>query len=216
MKNAVIFDLDGTLLNTLDDLATSANFALSECGLPPRTIGEVRAFLGNGIRYLIDCCVPENTPCEITDKCFAIFKQHYSVHSLDKTAPYAGVLDLLRTLKAKGYKMAIVSNKFQQGVTTLNQTLFESIVEVAIGEREGMKAKPAPDLVNLALSECNIQKENAIYVGDSEVDIATAQNSGLDMVAVTWGFRDKEYLVSCGAKVFIDKPCELVEILEKL
>ena len=215
MKNAVIFDLDGTLLNTLDDLATSVNYALAQCKMPLRQKWEIRKFLGNGIRRLVECSVPQNTDKDSVDKCFAIFKEYYSQHNLDQTAPYEGVIELLRTLKLKGYKMAIVSNKYQQGVTDLNSTLFEGIVQVAIGEREGMKPKPAPDLIELALAQCGIDRENAIYVGDSEVDIATAKNSGLDMVAVTWGFRDKDYLIEQGATVFIDEPSELVSTLEK-
>ena len=213
MKNAVIFDLDGTLLNTLDDLSDSVNYALSECGLARREKTEVRSFLGNGIRALVEASVPKGTEKAMTDKCFEIFKAYYKLHSADKTAPYAGVIDLMRVLKDKGIKMAIVSNKFQQGVTVLSQTLFEGIVDVAIGEREGFKSKPAPDLVELACVEAGIDKSKAVYVGDSEVDVATAKNSGLDMVAVTWGFRDRQQLVDCGATVFIDTPDQLLGVL---
>lgn len=216
MKNAVIFDLDGTLLNTLDDLLDSTNYALKSCGFPTRSYEEVRSFVGNGIRLLIERAVPSCATKEQTDKCFAIFKEYYSTHNMVKTAPYVGVIDLLTSLKNEGYKMAIVSNKYQQGVTDLAKNVFNSIVEIAIGEREGYKTKPAPDLVDLALSLGEIKKENAVYVGDSDVDVLTAKNSNLDMIAVTWGFRDKEFLKEKGATLFIDKPEELLPLLKSL
>ena len=216
MKNAVIFDLDGTLLNTLDDLLDSTNYALQCCSFPTRSYEEVRSFVGNGIRLLIERAVPSYATKEEIDKCFNIFKEYYSTHNMVKTAPYVGVIDLLTSLKEEGYKMAIVSNKYQQGVTDLAKNVFNSIVEIAIGEREGYKTKPAPDLVDLALSIGEIEKENAVYVGDSDVDVLTAKNSNLDMIAVTWGFRDKDFLMAHGATRFIDKPEELLPLLKNM
>lgn len=216
MKNSVIFDLDGTLLNTLDDLADSTNYALERCSFPTRTLEEIRSFVGNGIRLLIERAVPKTATIEQIDECFNIFKAYYSTHNMIKTAPYVGVIELLSALKKEGFKMAIVSNKYQQGVTDLAKNVFNNIVEIAIGEREGYKTKPEPDLVDLAVSLASINKENAVYVGDSDVDVLTAKNSNLDMIAVTWGFRDKEFLKDKGAKIFIDKPEELLPLLKSM
>ena len=216
MKNSVIFDLDGTLLNTLDDLADSTNYSLKQCNFPTRTLEQIRSYVGNGIRLLIERAVPEHATKEQIDECFNIFKAHYSTHNMIKTAPYTGVIELLESLKREGFTLAIVSNKYQQGVTDLAKNVFNNIVEIAIGEREGYKAKPAPDLVNLAISLANINKENAVYVGDSDVDVLTAKNSNLDMIAVTWGFRDKEFLKDKGATIFIDKPEQLIPLLKAM
>lgn len=214
MKNTVIFDLDGTLMNTLDDLCDSTNYALTQCGFKTRTYEEIRSFVGNGIRLLIERAVPSNAKKEEIDKCFAIFKEYYLAHSKIKTAPYPGVVDLLKTLKAKGYKTAIVSNKIQKGVDELVEEMFTGLVDVAVGERAGYKTKPDPDLVNIAIDALNIDKKDAIYVGDSDVDVLTAKNSNLDMVAVTWGFRDKDFLQTKGATTFIDSPEQLLPLLD--
>ena len=214
MKNTVIFDLDGTLMNTLDDLCDSTNYALTQCGFKPRTYEEIRSFVGNGIRLLIERAVPSNAKKEEIDKCFTIFKEYYLAHSKIKTAPYPGVIDLLKKLKAKNIKTAIVSNKIQQGVDELVQELFSGLIDVAVGEREGLKTKPDPDLVNVAIDALKIDKKDAVYVGDSDVDVLTAKNSNLDMIAVTWGFRDKEFLQKCGATTFIDYPEQLLSLID--
>ena len=213
MKTTVIFDLDGTLMNTLDDLCDSTNYALACCGFPARTFNEVRAFVGNGIRLLIERAVPANTAKEKVDEVFNIFKSYYLTHSKIKTAPYPGVVDLLKTLKAKGFKTAIVSNKIQAGVDELVEEMFKGLVDVAVGERAGYKTKPDPDLVNIAIDALKIDKKDAVYVGDSDVDVLTAKNSDLDMVAVTWGFRDKDFLIEHGATTFIDTPDQLLALL---
>lgn len=214
MKTTVIFDLDGTLMNTLDDLCDSTNYALSCCGFPARTYNEVRSFVGNGIRLLIERAVPTNTEKEKVDEVFNIFKSYYLTHSKIKTAPYPGVVALLKTLKTKGYKIAIVSNKIQAGVDELVEEMFKGLVDVAVGERAGYKTKPDPDLVNIAIDTLKIDKKDAVYVGDSDVDVLTAKNSELDMVAVTWGFRDKEFLIQHGATTFIDTPDQLLPLLD--
>ena len=213
MKTTVIFDLDGTLMNTLDDLCDSTNYALASCGFPARTFNEVRSFVGNGIRLLIERAVPANTAKEKVDEVFNIFKSYYLTHSKIKTAPYPGVVDLLKTLKAKGFKTAIVSNKIQAGVDELVEEMFKGLVDVAVGERAGYKTKPDPDLVNIAIDALKIDKKDAVYVGDSDVDVLTAKNSDLDMVAVTWGFRDKDFLIEHGATTFIDTPDQLLALL---
>jgi phosphoglycolate phosphatase len=215
MKNAVIFDLDGTLMNPLDDLCDSTNYALTSCGFPTRTYEEVRSFVGNGIRLLIERAVPSGTEKEKVDECFNTFKAYYLTHSKIKTAPYNGVVDLLKILKEQGYKTAIVSNKIQAGVDELVEEMFNGLVDIAVGERAGYRTKPDPDLVNIAIDYLDIDKKNAVYVGDSDVDVMTAKNSNLDMVAVTWGFRDKPYLIEQGATIFIDEPSQLVSVLEK-
>ncbi len=213
MKTTVIFDLDGTLMNTLDDICDSTNYALACCGFPARTFNEVRAFVGNGIRLLIERAVPANTAKEKVDEVFNIFKSYYLTHSKIKTAPSPGVVDLLKTLKAKGFKTAIVSNKIQAGVDELVEEMFKGLVDVAVGERAGYKTKPDPDLVNIAIDALKIDKKDAVYVGDSDVDVLTAKNSDLDMVAVTWGFRDKDFLIEHGATTFIDTPDQLLAML---
>ncbi len=213
MKNTVIFDLDGTLLNTLDDLSDAVNYALEAHDMPTRSLQEVRSFVGNGIRLLVERAVPVGTPAPLIEECFATFRAYYLTHSRVKTAPYEGVLELLRTLKAQGYKMAIVSNKFQAGVDELAQSLFCGLVPVAIGERVGIPTKPDPALVQIALKELGASKEEAVYVGDSDVDVLTAKNAGLDLIAVTWGFRDEDFLREKGATVFAHAPADIPDLL---
>lgn len=213
--DTVIFDLDGTLLNTLDDLADSANFALSLYGLPNRTTDEVRRFLGNGVAKLIECCIPNGRYNEYYEKCLADFRKHYSKNMQNKTTPYTGIMELLRQLSEKGYKIAIVSNKFDSAVKGLNELYFSKYIKVAIGEMEskGVAKKPAPDTVFKALRELGSTPDRAVYVGDSEVDVKTAKNSGLPCVGVTWGFRNRQILNDEGANYIIDKPEQLVEIV---
>ena len=214
MKNTVIFDLDGTLMNTLDDICDSTNYALASFGFPSRTLSEVRAFVGNGIRLLIERAVPPNTEKEKVDEVFSCFKSYYLSHSKIKTAPYPGIIDLLKTLKERGYKIAIVSNKIQEGVSELSEEYFAGLIDIAIGERAGYKTKPDPDLVNIAIDTLKIDKKDAVYIGDSDVDVLTAKNSDLDMIAVTWGFRDRAFLESHGATTFINTPSQLLSLLD--
>ncbi|PJI09264.1 MULTISPECIES: HAD family hydrolase [Clostridium] len=213
--DTVIFDLDGTLLNTLDDLADSANFALSLYDLPNRTTDEVRRFLGNGVAKLIERCIPNGRQNEYYEKCLADFRKHYSKNMQNKTTPYTGIMELLGQLSEKGYKIAIVSNKFDSAVKGLNELYFNKYIKVAIGEMEseGVAKKPAPDTVFKALKELRSTPDRAVYVGDSEVDVKTAKNSGLPCVGVTWGFRNRQILNDEGANYIIDKPEQLVEIV---
>ncbi len=203
--DTVIFDLDGTLLNTLEDLADSVNAALMQNGLPPRRVQEVRAFVGNGVYNLMVKAVgSESHPCFA--KAFADFKAHYALHCMDKTAPYEGIMPLLRELSEKGYKLAVVSNKFDPAVKALNEQFFAAYIPVAIGERELVRKKPAPDSVFAAMKELGSQAETCIYVGDSDVDLFTAENAGIPCISVTWGFRDLDFLLENGAKQIADKP----------
>ena len=196
----VVFDLDGTLLNTLEDLADATNYALRTMQMPERTIVEVRAFVGNGVRRLMELSVPGGFDNPKFEETFAVFKKYYGEHCNDKTRAYDGVVPVLRKLKEKGYALAIVSNKIDFAVKELNEIYFEGIVQAAIGEREGVARKPAP---------------TAVYIGDSDVDVMTAKNSGLPCISVLWGFRDKEFLIEHGATNFAEKPEDIVKFLEQ-
>ncbi len=209
----VIFDMDGTVLNTLDDLTASVNYVLEKFGMPKRSKEEYRQFFGNGIKYALKCAVPKGTSDEVIEEMLPYFRTHYNEHCLDKTGPYDGILELMKKLKEKGYKMAIVSNKIDSAVKELNERFFSEYVEVAIGEKEGIKRKPAPDTVFAALDELNSKKEEAVYIGDSEVDYQTAVNSEIPCISVLWGFRDKERLIREGATIFADSTEEVFDII---
>ena len=206
-----IFDLDGTLLSTLNDLAASTNYALRWAGMPERTIEEIRMFVGNGVKLLMERAIPngQNNPkFEIT---YNKFREHYMQHSLDTTSPYNGIPELLYELKRRGKKLAIVSNKFYNATQELAKHFFFDTIEVAIGEREFIRKKPAPDTVIEALKQLGVSKEGAVYIGDSDVDIMTAKNSGLPCISVLWGFRDKDFLLQHGGTLFIENPAEILE-----
>lgn len=211
MKKTVIFDLDGTLLNTLDDLADSTNYALSKFGYPTRTIDEVRQFVGNGVAKLIERAIPEGKNNPNFEKCLAIFKENYAQNMYNKTAPYNGIIEMLSNLKSKGIKIAVVSNKFDLAVKELCKKYFEGVIDFAAGENEaqGIKKKPAPDTVISVLNEFNFASEDAVYVGDSDVDIMTAKNSKMPCISVTWGFRDEKFLLENGATILINAPSEI-------
>ena len=203
-----IFDLDGTLLDTIQDLAASVNYALSQCRMPERTLDEVRRFVGNGVRLLMIRAVPDGEDNPRFQEAFDIFRSHYLEHSLDTTAPYPGIMEMLQRLKANGKRLAVVSNKFDTATKELIRHFFGNLIEVAIGENEaaGVRKKPAPDTVNEALRQLGVGKEDAVYVGDSDVDIQTARNSGLPCISVLWGFRDREFLLENGAMTFVQSP----------
>ena len=209
-----IFDLDGTILNTLEDLADSTNYALKTCGYPERTMDEVRQFVGNGIRKLMERAVPEGTPVEEIDRVHETFTAHYKVHCADKTRPYDGIMELLQNLKKDGCKLAVVSNKADYGVQELCKQYFDGEFDFAVGEREGIRKKPAPDSVNEVLKTLECSRDRAVYIGDSDVDIQTAANAQMDHIIVEWGFRDIPFLISKGAKVLVEKPEEILEIVE--
>ena len=211
MKKIVIFDLDGTLLNTLDDLADSTNYALSKFGYPTRTIEEVRQFVGNGVAKLIERAIPEGKNNPNFEKCLAIFKENYAQNMYNKTAPYNGIIEMLSNLKSKGIKIAVVSNKFDLAVKELCKKYFEGFIDFAAGENEaqGIKKKPAPDTVISVLNEFNFASEDAVYIGDSDVDIMTAKNSKMPCISVTWGFRDEKFLLENGATILINAPSEI-------
>lgn len=209
-----IFDLDGTILNTLEDLSDSTNYALKTYGYPERTMDEVRQFVGNGIRKLMERAVPEGTPVEEIDRVHETFTAHYKVHCADKTRPYDGIMELLQNLKKDGCKLAVVSNKADYGVQELCKQYFDGVFDFAVGEREGIRKKPAPDSVNEVLKTLGCSRDRAVYIGDSDVDIQTAANAQMDHIIVEWGFRDVQFLISQGAKVLVEKPEEILEIVE--
>lgn len=211
--NTAIFDLDGTILDTLADLRDSVNFTLEKNGLPTRSTEEIRAFVGNGIRLLIERAVPENTESDVTDKCFLDFKEHYKINSANSTKPYDGVTSVLKELKSKGVKLAVVSNKADFAVQGLMESYFPNLFDYAVGEREGVRRKPCPDSVFEVFKKLSADKNSTVYIGDSEVDVETAKNAGLPCIAVTWGFRDKNVLEAACPEYIIDKPSEITEII---
>ena len=204
-----IFDLDGTLLSTLADLAASTNYALRTHHMPERSLDEVRRFVGNGVKKLMERAIPDGLNNPLFEETFATFRQHYMQHNLDTTQPYPGIMQMLEQLKAEGKNIAVVSNKFYAATRELCRHFFGDLVPVAIGEREDIRKKPAPDTVIEALRELGVDKEGAVYIGDSDVDIMTAKNSGMPCVSVLWGFRDKEFLLEHGATTLILKPEEM-------
>lgn len=217
MKHTVIFDLDGTLLDTLGDLAASVNYALRSVGLPDCSLEEVRSFLGNGIRYLMEHVVGGRQEGEDFERTFQTFRSHYVDHCLDTTGPYAGIMPLLEALRERGVKMAIVSNKLHPAVRELNERFFADYITSAVGESATVRRKPNPDAVLAALKELGSEREEAIYVGDSEVDLETAKRAGLPCALVLWGFRDEDFLRSLpGAEIFVREPKELIKVVEDL
>lgn len=207
-----IFDLDGTLLNTINDLAASCNYALRSCGMPGRTVDEVRRFVGNGVRLLMVRAIPGGDSNPRFDEAYAIFRQHYLHHSLDTTKPYDGIEELIAELNAAGKHVAVVSNKFYAATQALVRHFFGDTIKVAIGERENIRKKPAPDTVLEALRQLDMPAEAAVYIGDSDVDIDTARNCGMPCISVLWGFRDRQFLIDHGATTLVSEPGEIAEI----
>ncbi len=212
MIKTIIFDLDGTLLNTLEDLKEATNFALSEFGYPKRSLEEIRCFVGNGVRKLIERAVPEN--CDNVDKCLCIFKENYSENMCNHTVPYNGILKILSDIKAEGLKIGVVSNKFDSAVKELCKKYFGELIDAAIGQADDVPKKPAPDGVFKVMKELGADKNSTVYAGDSDVDIETAKNAGLPCIGVTWGFRDRKNLE--GADFIIDHPCDIIKIIRSM
>ncbi len=218
MTDTVIFDLDGTLLDTLEDLTDSVNYAMETFGFPVHTIDEVRTFVGNGAPKLLERSIPQGLENPDYEAALAAFKAHYAEHCEDKTSPYEGVQEMLAELKAQGYHLAIVSNKFDGAVKKLCKKYCGEFISVSIGESAEVKRKPAPDTVYRALRELGCVASHAVYVGDSEVDIQTAKNASLPCISVTWGFRAEEKLRSEGApeSMIIRSPQALAPLLARL
>lgn len=210
-----VFDLDGTLLDTLGDLTDSVNAALREFSLPEREIGEIRRFVGNGIKNLICRAVPENSDEELTGRVFKFFSEYYGSHCRIKTAPYDGIIHMLENLRRRGIKIAVVSNKADAAVKMLCRDFFGDLTNAAVGENEaaGIRKKPAPDEVYEAFKIMKSDMKNAVYIGDSEVDVKTAAACGLPCISVCWGFRSEQELKNAGAKIFCKTPSELEQML---
>jgi phosphoglycolate phosphatase len=211
--NTVIFDLDGTLLNTLDDLRDSLNEVLSQKGYPRKTLEEVRCFVGNGVRNLVKRSVPEHCSEDEVTSILKIFKENYKHNMQNKTRPYNGIMELLLDLNRFNYKIAIVSNKYDAAVKELAKTYFGNLIPVAIGENSQVKRKPAPDSIYMAVKELNSELSHTVFVGDSETDVQTAKNAGIPCIGVTWGFRSREVLREEGADYLIDTPRELLTLI---
>ena len=205
-----VFDLDGTLLNTLEDLADAVNYSLAQFGMPQRTIEEVRNYVGNGIRLLIERSVPNGTDLPVIDNVFECFKKYYQEHYNDKTKAYDGIIDMLKELKQSGIKLAVLSNKAQNAVTKLCDIYFDNLLDITFGAREGIAKKPAPDALLECAAIADIALEDIAYIGDSDVDVLTARNAGVDCIAVSWGFRDKGVLIKAGA----DKIADNIQVLK--
>lgn len=208
-----IFDLDGTILDTLEDLADSVNYILGKYEMPTRTIDEVRNFVGNGIRKLIERAAQAGTTEEKIDKMFADFNEYYKLHCSDKTCAYEGIKDAIVKLREAGLKTAVVSNKADYGVQQLCKEYFEGLFDYAVGEKVGINRKPAPDSVLNVLDKFGIQANAAVYIGDSDVDYNTSINAGTDCIMVTWGFRNEQFLRTLGAKVFAHNPNQLYDMI---
>lgn len=211
--NTIIFDLDGTLLYTLEDLNDSVNFALEKHNYPLRSLDEVRGFVGNGVALLIEralpSCVSENTKAE----CLRTFKEHYSKNMFNKSRPYDGVVEVLEQLKRNGYNLAVVSNKHDEAVKNLVNTYFSSLFDVVVGQSDSVLPKPSIDGVDMVLKTLSVDASECVFVGDSEVDIQTANNAGMSCMSVVWGYKDIEFLYKNGASVLLYYPEEILELL---
>lgn len=210
MNKAIIFDLDGTLLDTLSDLTDSVNYALGTMGYPQRSEREVRMFVGNGVKKLIDRCIPDESD-EVRADVLKVFVEHYKSNMTNKTKPYLGITQALERFRSMGYKIAIVSNKFDAAVKKLSDMYFAAMIDEAIGESERVRKKPAPDSVLTAMELLKTDKGSAVYVGDSDVDVLTAHNASIKCIGVTWGFRDRDVLEKAGADYIASTALELIE-----
>lgn len=215
MVKAVIFDLDGTLLDTLEDLANAVNAALRHAKMPVHSIDDVRMFVGNGVKKLMERAIPEGENNPEFDSTYQYFREYYAAHCKENTKLYPGIWELLEDLKKRGIKIAIVSNKMDPAVKILNNDYFSGMMDAALGESEAVPKKPAPDMVFKAMEELGVTKDEAVYVGDSDVDIKTAANCGLPCISVTWGFRDTEFLLEHGATHLVNTPAEILNLVSE-
>lgn len=211
MKKAAIFDLDGTLLYTLEDLADSTNYALSCFGYSPCSVSQVRSYVGNGVRLLIARALPQGEANPVFEECLSTFKNHYKKNMYNKTKPYDGVIEMLDKLKALGIKTAVVSNKFDTATKELCAHYFKDRIDISIGESSSIRKKPAPDSVLEVIKIFGADKNDCVYIGDSEVDIQTAQNAGIDCISVNWGYKDTDFLISNGASCIVENCEELLK-----
>ena len=210
---AVLFDMDGTVLDTLDDLCDSINHSLAEFSLPQVSREHVRQCLGNGAAFLVSHSIPAGSSPDLEADVLAFYKPWYDAHCLIKTAPYEGILPMMQSLKEQGLRLAIISNKPDRAVQELSDAFFPGLLELSVGESPSVRRKPAPDTVLTAASQIGLSVDQCVYVGDSEVDLQTARNAGMDCISVTWGFRDEAQLIEAGASVLVRTPEELESFL---
>ena len=209
----VIFDLDGTLLYSLEDLKDSVNFVMKKHGFREYTIDEVREAIGNGVRLLMERILPKDIDKNLFEECLSEFKENYSKNMYNKTKPYDGVLDMLKALKEEDYKIAVLSNKFDSAVKELSNKYFGELVDLAVGQKEGVKEKPSPLGIQEIAKELDTDIEACIMVGDSEVDIQSANNAGIDCISVTWGYKNIDFLYDNGATKLVYAPEDILELL---
>jgi len=208
-----IFDMDGTVLDTLDDLANAVNHTLIKFGMPTRSNREVRSYLGNGVRRLIESAAPDGTKEAVIDEMLQFYRAYYGEHSADKTAPYKGIEQALKKLRENGCKTALLSNKPDAPAVALTKKYFDGLFDYAAGEKEGIERKPSPDGLYPIFETFRIDKSEAVFIGDSEVDIMTAKNADMDCIAVTWGFRDRDELIAAGGLMLADSADELLRLI---
>jgi phosphoglycolate phosphatase len=208
-----IFDMDGTILNTIEDLADTMNYCLKKYGMPERSLSEIKSFVGNGIRRLIDLAVPKDTLDKVSDDIYASFIQYYKDHCAIKTRPYDGITEVLQKLKENGVLTAVVSNKADYAVRMLCKDYFDGLFDYCIGDKEGTRRKPYPDSVISVMKHFNVSPDEVVYIGDSEVDYQTAVNAGIDLIMVSWGFREETYLQEIGADMIIRQPYEILKFM---
>lgn len=216
MIKGIIFDMDGTILNTIDDVVVSVNYAMRYFNLPEKTIQEVKDGIGRGAINLIEDVVPKETTQEDILKIYEVYQTYYDKHNNDLTAPYDGILELLSTLKEQGYKLAVVSNKYRYLVEALNHDIFKDYFDISMGEMEGVPIKPAPDMIYIALKEMNLSKDEVIFIGDSDVDMMTANHAQIKSIGVTWGYRSKEVLKKHQASYIVDQPIDILNIINEV
>jgi len=216
MIKGIIFDMDGTILNTIDDITDSVNYALASLEYPLQTVLQVKMAVGNGAIQLIERVLPTGSPKELVMKVFKIYQAHYDQNNSNKTGPYDGIMLLLNQLRTKGFKLSVVSNKYNHLVQELNEKIFNKYFDVSIGEIKGIPIKPAPDMIYRALELLELKKDEVLFVGDSEVDMLTATNAKLKSVGVTWGFRDQSVLEAHHADFIIHQPEELFYVIERM
>lgn len=206
--------MDGTILNTLEDLKITTNYSLKQFNFPERTFDEVRMFVGNGIRKLVERACPAGTDQKTIDEVLAVFLKYYEKHNNDNTAAYPGIQDLVIQLKTMGIKTAVCTNKADAPAQELGKVYFDGVFDLIVGQQEGLNIKPAPDSVNLILKKFNVDKKDAVYIGDSDVDVLTARNSELDFIGVDWGFRGRDFLIEHGAKNIVSTAEEILELVK--
>lgn len=214
MRKLVIFDLDGTLLYTLEDLTDSVNYALELYGYGKRSLDEISSFVGNGVEQLMRQAVPSDLEEQDFEQCYASFKKYYSEHCCEKTRPYDGVEETLKILKSRDVIVGIVSNKFQDAAEDVCEHYFEGLYDIVVGESDKCRRKPAPDGIDMICNKYNVDKEDVLFFGDSEVDIKTAENADVYCVSVLWGFRDRDFLAKNGAKIFISNPLDIADVID--